>query len=264
MGSEPVRAFSFTETLHPVTPGRHVIFTPFDVTYCQNGTLIVFINAGFIACEDRLVAGWKAQLTISDSVGGTPNVAGATLETFNEASPSILSLSGNAFLVTGGRGFPDDYTAPFYSGSTAAYFGESPTLGYDASQYVAVESGGTATLSFSTPQRYFGLFWGSVDEGANVLSFFNSSDQLIGTVLPSQLTGVTFGDGTDQNGAVYVNIDSSTPFSSVTMTTSGVQGAESFEFDDVAYATVVPEPGSVAIMAAGLGVLGLVLRRKKA
>ena len=216
-------------------------------------TVLAFATTGVV----------NAQLTVTDSVGGTPNVSGATLETFDEASPSILSLSGNAYLVTGGRGFPDDYTAPYYSGSTASYFGESPTLGYDASQYVAVESGGTATLTFSTPQVYLGLLWGSVDEGYNVLSFYNSANQLIGTVLPSQLTGVTFGDGTDPNGAAYVNIDSSIPFSSVTMTTSGVQGAESFEFDDVAYATVVPEPSSVALVGTGICTIGLLLRRKK-
>jgi hypothetical protein len=206
----------------------------------------------------------NAQFTISDSVGGTPNVAGATLQTFDGAQPSILSLTGNAFLVTGGRGFPDNYTAPYYSGSTAAYFGESPSLGYDASQYVAVESGGTATLNFSSPQSYFGLLWGSLDPNANVLSFYDSHNNLIGTVLPTQLTGVTLGDGTDANGTAYVNIISSTPFSSVTMTTSQPQGIASFEFDDIAYAAVVPEPTSGAIIAAGLGVLGLVLRRKKA
>jgi hypothetical protein len=206
----------------------------------------------------------KAQFTISDSIGGTPNVSGATLQTFDGTQPSILSLTGSAFLVTGGRGFPDNYTAPYYSGSTAAYFGESPSLGYDASQYVAVESGGTATLSFSTPQSYFGLFWGSIDQNANVLSFYDSHNNLIGTVLPTQLTGVSLGDGTDPNGAAYVNIISSTPFSSVTMTTAQPQGIASFEFDDIAFATTVPEPGSATLIAAGLGILGLVLRRKKA
>ena len=63
-------------------------------------------------------------------------MSGAALETFNESTPPILTLSGNAYLVTGGRGFPDYYTAPYFSGSTAAYFGESPAAGYDASQFV--------------------------------------------------------------------------------------------------------------------------------
>lgn len=205
----------------------------------------------------------KAQFTISDSVGGTPNVTGATLETFDEASPSILTLSGAAYLVTGGRGLPGYYYAPYYSGSTAAYFGESPATGYDTSQYVAVETGGTATLTFSSPQNYLGLLWGSVDLGYNVLSFYDSNDQLIGTVLPSQLTGVTYG-GTAVKGTAYVNIDSSVPFSSVTMTTSGTIGDDTFEFDDVAFANVVPEPGSGALIAAGFGTVGMLLRRKKA
>ena len=124
---------------------------------------------------------------VTDTIGGVPTVSGATLETFDEPSPSILTLSGNAYLVTGGRGLPDYYTAPYFSGSTAAYFGESPTLGYDASQYVAVETGGSATLSFSTPQNYLGLLWGSVDVNNNYLTFYDNANNVIGMVLGTDL-----------------------------------------------------------------------------
>ena len=99
----------------------------------------------------------NAQFYITADIGGVPTVSGATLENFDEPSPSILTLSGSAYLVTGTS---DLGTAPYFSGSTAAYFGESPTTGYDNSQYVSLEYGGTATLSFSTPQNYLGLLWG--------------------------------------------------------------------------------------------------------
>src|SRR5208282_2391003 len=199
---------------------------------------------------------------VTDTIGGVPTVSGATLETFDEPSPSILTLSGNAYLVTGGRGLPDYYTAPYFSGSTAAYFGESPTLGYDASQYVAVETGGSATLSFSTPQNYLGLLWGSVDVNNNYLTFYDNANNVIGMVLGTAVTGVD--GGSDQNGTAYVNITSTTPFSSVVVNTTGTQGLWSFEFDDVAYAMVVPEPASSLLFGAGLCILGFGLRRKLA
>ena len=204
----------------------------------------------------------NAQIFVTDQIGGVPSVSGATLENFNEPNPSILSLSGSAYLVTGGRGFPDYYTAPYFSGSTAAYFGESPANGYDASQYVAVETGGTATLTFSSPQNYLGLLWGSVDVNNNYLTFYDSAHNVIGTVLGTAVTGVD--GGGDANGTAYVNITSTTPFSSVVVNTTGAQGFWSFEFDDVAYAMVVPEPTGNVLLVAGLCVLGLGLRRKAA
>jgi len=204
----------------------------------------------------------NAQIYVTDQIGGVPSVSGATLETFNGSAPSILTLSGNAYLVTGGRGLPDFYTAPFFSGSTAAYFGESPALGYDASQYVAVETGGSATLNISSPQNYLGLLWGSVDANNNYLTFYDSAQNVIGTVLGTAIAGVD--GGGDQNGTAYVNITSTTPFSSVVVNTTGTRGLWSFEFDDVAYAMVVPEPTSSVLLIAGLGVLGLGLRRKAA
>ena len=99
----------------------------------------------------------KAQFSVTATIGGVPTVSGATLETFDEPSPSILTLSGPAYLLTGSDGVA---SPPYFSGSTAAFFGESPANGYDASQFVGIESGGSATLSFSTPQYYSGTLLG--------------------------------------------------------------------------------------------------------
>ena len=83
-----------------------------------------------------------AQLFVTPDIGGVPSVSGATLENFDESSPSILTFSGSAGLVMGNFA-PGAYVAPpYFSASTAAFFGESPAAGPDNTQYVAAWSGG--------------------------------------------------------------------------------------------------------------------------
>jgi hypothetical protein len=56
---------------------------------------------------------------------------------------------------------------------------------------------------------------------------------------------------------IYVNITSAIAFSRVAASAT----QNSFEFDDVAYTQVVPEPASGVLFGAGLCILGFVLRR---
>jgi hypothetical protein len=196
-------------------------------------------------------------LTVTSAIGGVPTVSGATLENFNEPTPPILTLSGAAYLLTGAD-FVVAYVPPYFSGSTAAFFGESPATGLDSSQYVAVEVGGSATLSFSTPQNYLGLLWGTIDAG-NSLTFYDSANNAIGTVIGTDVPTMIIDGWWNPNTTSYVNITSATAFSRVVASTS----QNSFEFDDVAYAQV-PEPASTVLFSAGLCLLGFGLRRKSA
>jgi hypothetical protein len=202
-----------------------------------------------------------AQLFVTAALGGVPSVGGATLDNLDEASPSILSLSGAAILTTGPNLSPFNHIPPYFSGSTAAFFGE-PTYtsglytGHDASQYIAVATG-SATFTFSTPQLYFGLLWGSI--GGDSLSFYDSANNLIGVVSGANVPGAPLDNLDNPNDTLYVNITSTTAFSKVIATTT-----QSFEFDDIAYAQVVPEPASTILLGMGLCLVGVVLQRRVA
>ena len=200
----------------------------------------------------------NAQLFLNASVGGVPSVGGATLDNLDEASPSILSFSGPASLTTA-----SSVGAPNFSGSTAAFFGETPATGYDASQYVVVSPGGAATLSFTAPQIYLGLCWGSIDPftGMNTLTFYDNANNVIGTIEGQDV--VAANGALSAGGTAYVNVTSTTPFKKVVATATPIY-PESFEFDDIAYAQVVPEPASCVLFGGGLCILGLALRRKVA
>ncbi|MGA2440371.1 MAG: PEP-CTERM sorting domain-containing protein [Tepidisphaeraceae bacterium] len=194
-------------------------------------------------------SGAKAQLSVSAAIGGIPSVPGAMLENFDEPNPSILSLSGNAYLNTG---FDGTASPPIFTGSTAAYFGETPANGQDATQFVAVEPGGTATFTFATPKNYFGLYWGTIDPyaGMNQLTFYDASNNEIGQLQGSDVLAAN--GALNPGDAAYVNITSTVDFSTV-VASAAPYFPESFEFDDVAYS--VPEPASIGLMIVGGAVL---------
>lgn len=76
----------------------------------------------------------------------------------------------------------------------------------------------------------------------NVLTFYDSANNVIGTVYGGNVTVID--DSTGPNGTAYVNITSAVAFSRVVATATPIY-PESFEFDDIAYALVVPEPASL-------------------
>jgi hypothetical protein len=197
-----------------------------------------------------------AAFTITESVGGTP-MDGATLVNFDNLAIGSASgtsggvgvaFAGGALATSGNSG---TYTAPYLSHSQSAAFGDSMASGYDTTHYVSTGIG-TITMTFSGPQTYLGLLWGSLDP-FNSLSFYNGT-ALVGVVTGWDVMPINMGSlGPD--GTYYVNLLSNMAFDSVV----AASGGWSFEIDNLAYAggdpAPVPEPAAVGLLA--LGLLGL-------
>ncbi len=207
---------------------------------------------------------------LSASVGGVPVGAGV-YENFDSLS-AAGGLSAQGITVTfsgtgaGTVALPDApglYAAPYISGSNGTSFGNSQADGRNVTQYLTTGIG-EVTLQLAESHQYFGLLWGSVDD-YNSLSFYN------GTTFLFNFTGhdvdVLANGNQGATGTFYVNINSDTPFDRVIASSTSY----GFEFDNVALAvnpagpigvSPIPEPGTYAMLLAGLALVGAMVRRR--
>lgn len=115
---------------------------------------------------------------------------------------------------------------------------------------------GPAEVNFSTALSYFGFLWGSADT-YNTVSFYDGAN-LLASFTGSQVFGSASGS---QAVASYFNFQTGAGEKLTRVAFASSQNA--FETDNHAYIAAVPEPETYAMMLAGLGLMGLVARRRK-
>jgi hypothetical protein len=203
-------------------------------------------------CEAR-----AAPITVTAEAPGilAPSVSAATVLTFENLPVGALSSYTFEGGTLAGAGAILDSTVSH----AAQPFG-------DATKYLAVSYAaptGSVSLSFSSPQNYFGLYWGSIDDW-NSITFFNGNAQ-IASFSGADAAGLTglLANGDQQSFASnrYIEFDLEDAFYNdvVLATTSW-----NFEIDNIAFGdppALIAEPGTLPLL--GLVLPGVALMRRR-
>jgi hypothetical protein len=210
---------------------------------------------------------------------GTNAGAAVTLVTSNSLVNGYTAIAGMSLLTdfeTGGL------AANYFTATSEAAIVSGPSTGIteplnDATKFLAVPNSvagipvGTnpyeATLVIPNKVLSVGFYWGTPDNNS-VFNGYNSvtlySGGVLGTNLGTYTGGNLFSDlglnpsGSNANSRYVQLWAGGAGFDTVVFGAS----AQAFELDNIA--TSVPEPGEWAMMIAGLGVVSLIARRRKA
>lgn len=174
--------------------------------------------------------------------GMVSSVAGATTINFNDGLIPANYMGASLF-----SGTDSNHAAP--PGDMSIYL----SAGISPDQHTPV------TATFAGGLSYFGFYMGSPDTYNSVQYNYSNHDSI--TLTGTQLAGMV-GDPANGNQSIGVYINafagSGNRISSVSFSSS----SNAFETDNHALISAVPEPGTYAMLLAGLGLMGFMLRRK--
>ena len=203
-----------------------------------------------LACATLVAAAGSASAVPTFTAGGTAlageglvtSVAGATTIDFNSGILPANYVDGALFTGTN-----SNHAAP--PGDMSKYL----SAGTSSDQYSPV------IANFSSGLSYFGFYMGSPDTYNSVTYTFAdlSSTTLTGT----QLAALA-GDPANGNQSVGLYVNAFAGVGSKITSVAFYSTQNAFETDNHAFITAVPEPETYAMLLAGLGLLGFMLRRK--
>jgi hypothetical protein len=141
-------------------------------------------------------------------------------------------------------------------------FGSPMTTNIAASANYFSTGLGTITITFASPQTSLAFLWGSIDIGNSLL--FNDAGNFVVSGAAAQAAAAGFISNAFQGGSAWVVVNTDTPFTTVTASSS----TPSFEFGAVAASTAPfvanPEPINTALVGSGILFLAAYrLRRTK-
>lgn len=200
--------------------------------------------------------------------GATPtdvNLTGIT-------APSSSTIVGTGYTVTfsvgSGQGVVEGTLNPGHAvpvaGVTGSNTAEYLTGGYGSTLTTNIASSGnylstgtgTVTVTFSTPEDSLAVLWGSIDTGNSVTLNDSAHFDVTGSEVQAAAAGFAGNGFQGPGGSAWVVIDTSTPFTTATFSSSVV----SFEFAAVAAANApfngpsgVPEPATWLLLGPGMG-----------
>ena len=200
-----------------------------------------------------------AQIDVTVGIPGvlTPDLASATVLAFDDLPVGALPFYAFVGGALSGSGAILDIWLP-----------ESAQPAGDTTKYLAVsypDKAGAVQLSFSEPEDYFGLYWGSLDSW-NSIAFFSNHAQIAaftGTDI-AELAGLA-ADGDQQSFASnrYINFYlGAASYDRVALSTANFN----FEIDNISFGdppAEIPEPRALMILGLALGG-ALIWRRHRA
>jgi hypothetical protein len=176
--------------------------------------------------------------------------AGAVVETFSASAGTATDVPGA--MISGSYGIytadsPGQFLKPL--GTTTGFL-SVPVAGVPAPQ--------SATYQFGSSYSLFGFYLGSPDTGNSITFLLNGAE--VGGAGNGTYSFSSAPFATSNNAqSTYLTFNAGGLFNQVKFST----GVVALEADNFAV-SAIPEPGEWAMMVAGLGVVSLIARRRKA